>query len=70
MNIFVKMREWAIENKEMGQRLAELEHYFIEHCKDDKVNQEETKRHLAKIYEAINLLMDRTKPSKIGFKTD
>lgn len=70
MNTFVKMREWAIENKEMGQRLAELEHYFIEHCKDDKVNQEETKRHLAKIYEAISLLMDRTKPSKIGFKTD
>lgn len=61
---------WAIENKEMGQRLAELEHYFIEHCKDDKVNQEETKQHLAKIYEAISLLMDRTKPSKIGFKTD
>lgn len=70
MRTFVKMREWAIENKEMGQRLAELEHYFIEHCKDDKVNQEETKRHLAKIYEAITLLMDRTKPSKIGFKTD
>ena len=70
MNTFVKMREWAIENKEMGQKLAELEHYFIEHCKDDRLNQEETRRHLAKIYEAINLLMDRTKPSKIGFKTD
>ena len=24
----------------------------------------------SKIYEAISLLMDRTKPSKIGFKTD
>ena len=26
--------------------------------------------HGQKIYEAIDLLMDRTKPSKIGFKTD
>lgn len=24
----------------------------------------------SKIYEAISILMDRTKPSKIGFKTD
>ena len=70
MNTFVKKREWAIENKEMGKRLEELEHYFIEHCKDDKQNREETKRHLEKIYEAIGLLMDRTKPTKIGFKTD
>ncbi len=31
---------------------------------------EETRRHLAKIYEAIGLLMDRTKPAKIGFVTD
>jgi len=70
MNTFVKMREWAIENKEMSKRLSELEHYFIEHCRDDKQNQEETKMHLAKIYEAISLLMDRTKPSEIGFKTN
>ena len=70
MRTFVKMREWALENKEMSKRLAELEHYFIEHCKDDKQNQEETKRQIANIYEAIGLLMDRTKPSKVGFKTD
>ena len=67
MSAFVKMRQWAIENKEMAQRIAELEHYFIEHCKDNKQDKEETKQNLAKIYEAINLLMDRTKPSKIGF---
>ena len=69
MNTFVQMRQWALENKELAQRLTELEHYFIEHCEDNKREFEGTKRQLAKIYEAINLLMDRTKPAKIGFKT-
>ena len=54
---------WAIENKEMGQRLAELEHYFMEHCKDNKADIQELK-------DAIDMLIDKTKPSKIGFKTD
>ena len=70
MDTFVAMRKWAIENKDMAQRLAELEHYFIEHCEDNKHNEEETKRQLLKIYEAIGLLMDRTKPAKVGFVTD
>ena len=63
IDTFVQMRKWAIENKDMGQRLAELEHYFIEHCKDQEQD-------MRKLYEAIGLLMDRTKPSKIGFITD
>ena len=70
MNTFVQMRQWAIENKDMAQRLAELEHYFMEHCEDNKRDSEETRRHLAKIYEAIGLFMDRTKPTKIGFIRD
>lgn len=63
MNTFVKMRQWAIESKEISQRLTELEHYFIEHCKDNKADIQELR-------EAMNLLIDRTKPTKIGFKTD
>jgi len=63
MNTFVKMRQWAIENKEMAQRLAELEHYFIQHCKDNQSD-------IRDLREAMDLLIDRTKPSKIGFKTD
>ena len=47
----------------MGQRLAELEHYFMEHCKDNKADIQELK-------DAIDMLIDRTKPSKIVFKTD
>ena len=60
MNTFVQMRHWALENKEIAQRLAELEHYFIDHCKSNKEDMEE-------IYRAIDLLMDRTKPAKVGF---
>lgn len=63
INTFVKMRQWAIENKEMAQRLAELEHYFIQHCKDNQSD-------IRELREAMDLLIDRTKPSKIGFKTD
>ena len=63
MRTFVQMRQWAIENKDMAQRLAEVEHYFIEHCKDNEHD-------IRKLYEAIELLMDRTKPTKIGFITE
>lgn len=60
MNTFVQMRQWAIENKDLAKRVAELENYFIEHCNDNKSDMKE-------IYEAIDLLMDRTKPVKVGF---
>ena len=63
MNTFVKMRQWAIDNKELAQRLTELEHYFITHCEENRTD-------MKQIYEAISLLMDRTKPSEIGFKAD
>lgn len=63
IDTFVQMRQWAIENKDLGQRLAELEHYFINHCKTQEQD-------IRKLYEAIGLLMDRTKPSTIGFITD
>ncbi|MBO6087337.1 hypothetical protein J6P92_03205 [bacterium] len=48
MNTFVTMRQYAIENKEMFQRVSELEHYFIEHCEDNRQDNEETQRHIAK----------------------
>ena len=62
MRTFVKMREWALDSKEFGKRLLELENYFIQHCKDND-------KDISKIYEAIDLLMDRTKPAQIGFDT-
>ena len=30
MDTFVEMRKWAIENRELAQRLSELEQYFIQ----------------------------------------
>ena len=69
MRTFVQIKQFALENKELTRRLNELEHYFIEHCEDNRRDSEETKRQISKIYEAIGLLMDRTKPSKVGFNT-
>ena len=63
MRTFVNLRQWTLDSKEFGQRLLDLEKYFIEHCKDSE-------KDIREIYEALDLLMDRTKPSKIGFKTE
>ena len=63
MRTFVNLRQWALDSKEFGQRLLDLEKYFIEHCKDND-------KDIKQIYEAIDLLMDRTKPNKIGFIQD
>ena len=60
MRTFVNLRQWALDSKEFGQRLLDLEKYFIEHCKDNEND-------IREIYEALDLLMDRTKPNKIGF---
>ena len=61
MRTFVKLRQWALDSKEFGKRLLDLEKYFIEHCTDNE-------REIKRIYEAIDLLMDRTKLNDIGFK--
>ena len=62
MRTFVKIRQWAIENKEISQRLSELEHYFMQHCKENNAD-------IAEINKPLALLTDRTKPNKRGFKT-
>ena len=63
MRTFVKLRQWALDNKELAERLTELEHYFMQHCEENRVD-------LAEINKALMLLMDRTKPKEIGFKTE
>lgn len=60
IDTFVKVRHFALENKELTKRFQELEQYFINYCKDNEKDKQQ-------IYEAIDLLMDRTKPSKVGF---
>ena len=60
MRTFVQVKQFALEHKDLHKRFAELEQYFMQYCKDNEADKQ-------KIYEAIDLLMDRTKPTKIGF---
>ena len=60
MRTFVNLRQWALENKDMVERLSKLEHYYMQHCKENEDD-------FRKIKEKMDLLDDRTKPSKIGF---
>ena len=56
----MQIRKLSIEHKDLQEQIVELRQYFIQYAKD---NNEE----IDKINEAINLLMDRTKPTKVGF---
>ena len=60
MRTFVQVKQFALEHKDLTKRFAELEQYFMQYCKDNETDKQ-------KIYDAIDLLMDRTKPTKIGF---
>lgn len=62
MRTFVQIRKLAIEHKDLQEQITELKQYFLQYAKD---NNDEIDR----INEAINLLLDRTKPAQIGFKT-
>ena len=63
MRTFVQVKQFALEHKDLTKRFAELEQYFIQYCKDNENDKQ-------KIYDAIDLLMGRTKPAKVGFITD
>lgn len=63
MRTFVQIKKFALENKELSRRLTDLEQLFMQHCKDNQLDNQE-------LMQAINLLMDRTKPRKIGFNIE
>ena len=60
IDTFVKIRQFAVEHKDLTQRLQYIEKYILNYCKENDADKQ-------RIYEAIDLLMDRTKPSKVGF---
>ena len=60
---FIALRQFAIENQALANKINQLEQYLISHIKDNSAE-------FKQIYDALNLLMDRTKPSQIGFKAD
>lgn len=62
MRVFVQVKQFALTNKELTERLNEMEHRFIQYARDMNINIED-------IYKQLNYLTDITKPSQIGFKT-
>ncbi|MBR6127022.1 ORF6N domain-containing protein [bacterium] len=60
MRAFVQIRKLSVEHKDLQEQIQELKKYFLEYV-------EENNSEIDRINEAINLLMDRTKPRKIGF---
>lgn len=63
MRAFIALRQFALECNNLQEQIIELKKFFIQYAQD---NDEE----IAKINTAINLLMDRTKPNKIGFNAN
>lgn len=62
MRVFVQVKQFALTNKELTERLNEMEHRFIQYAKEMNIDIED-------IYRQLNYLTDRTKPSTIGFTT-
>ena len=60
MRAFVQIRKLSIEHKDLQEQIQELKQYFLQYARDNNTE-------IDRINEAINLLMDRTKPTKIGF---
>jgi hypothetical protein len=60
MRAFVQIRKLSVEHKDLQEQVQELKQYFLQYAKDNNAE-------IDRINEAINLLMDRTKPRKIGF---
>ncbi len=67
MKTFVYMRQYAIEHKDLAQRINELEKYFIQYAKDNNSEIDKINVELENVYKALDVLMDRTKPKQIGF---
>lgn len=63
MRTFVKMRQFALENKDLTERLTVVEQYLMQYAKDNN-------KEIDKINEAINYLLDINRPQKIGFKVE
>src|SRR5574344_976686 len=63
MRTFVKIRELALTNRDLTERMNEMERRFIEYARDMNINIED-------IYRQLHYLTDITRPQKIGFKIE
>jgi len=62
VRIFNKLRNMAIEHKDLRDELTELKNTFIKYARENNLELEE-------IYKQLDYLKDITKPVKIGFKS-
>ena len=69
MRIFNKLRAITATNREIMQRLDELEQKFICFAKDTSMEFDENNKKIQEIFIYIQHLMDIHKPVEIGFKT-
>jgi len=60
IRIFNKLRNMAIEHKDLRDELTELKNTFIKYARENNLELEE-------IYNQLDYLKDITKPAKIGF---
>ncbi len=63
IRVFDKLKQYAISQNELTGRIENLEQAFINYAKDNNKN-------VTEMQKAINYLLDITRPSKIGFKTN
>lgn len=63
IRVFDKLKQYAISQNELIGRIDNLEKAFMNYAKENN-------RDMVEMQKAINYLLDITKPSKIGFKTD
>jgi hypothetical protein len=70
INTFVRLRELVLTNKDVFQRLDELEQRFITFAEENTTELTEQERKINDIFKQLQYLHDITKPKKIGFKTD
>ncbi|EKE04060.1 MAG: hypothetical protein ACD_20C00109G0015 [uncultured bacterium] len=66
VRVFTKLKEIALTNKELSQRLDELENKFISYARETRIDIDD-------IFRQLNQLIEVTKPSKteqIGFKVN
>ena len=61
IRVFDKLKQFALKQNELTERISSLEHAFMNYAKENSQDIEE-------LHQAINYLLDLTKPVQIGFK--
>lgn len=61
IEVFDKLKKFALTQNELTERIASLEHAFMNYSKENSQDTQDLRK-------AINYLLDITKPQKVGFK--